>query len=243
MSFIDSPAVITGASKGIGREIAYGFARAQHRRPLLLIARSADKLEEVAEECRQFGAEEVQILPVDLTDPEALSNGGDTPAQFQQPGILVNNAGYYLPRPLAEINPKEFEEQWRFNTATAFYVIHHFLDAMKKRDRGLIVNICSISAVKGKGNCGAYSSAKHALLGMTRSLREELKPTGIGVTAINLGQTLSSSWDDIEVDPARIIDPKDVAGTIVHLTTLAPQTVIDEIIMTPQKGELPPEKS
>lgn len=240
--FSNSSIIITGAGKGIGREIALACAGQWHQRPLVLLARSEDKLKKVEDECLQAGAEQVMHRSIDLTDREAVANL-DLPEPFSSPGMVVNNAGYFLPKPISETTYQDYDALFKANVDSAYNVIQRFLDEMKKRDRALIINICSLSAIKGKGECGIYSSSKHALLGMTRSLREELKPTNVGVSAVNLGQTFSSSWDGVDVDPERIIDPADVARVVVMMAETAPQTNVDEIVITPQHGELPPEKS
>jgi short-subunit dehydrogenase len=104
----------------------------------------------------------------------------------------------------------------------------------------LILNICSIGSLQGLGESGAYSSAKHALLGYTRSLRDELKNTDIGVTAINLGQTHSPSWSESTMSPAKLINPSDVSSLIVQMTQLSPRTLVEEITIQPQHGRVEP---
>lgn len=239
--FSESSIIVTGAGKGIGRQIALSFAR-QLDRPLVLLARSKDKLEKVEKECIDLGAEQVMHYSIDLTDREAV-NDLELSEPFNRPGIVVNNAGYFLPKPISETTNQEYDTLFSSNVDSAYNVIQRFLDGMKKLNRALIINICSLSAVIGKGECGIYSSSKHALLGLTRSLREELKPTNVGVTAINLGQTYSSSWEGVVVDPKRIIDASDVGRMVVMMAEMAPQTTVDEIKVTPQHGELPPEQS
>ena len=82
--------------------------------------------------------------------------------------------------------------------------------------------------------------SKHALLGYTRSLRKELMETNIAVSAINLGQTYSTSWKDVDVDPKKLIDPEDVGKLIVSLSELSVQSVAEEIDLMPQGGEVNP---
>jgi short-subunit dehydrogenase len=82
--------------------------------------------------------------------------------------------------------------------------------------------------------------SKHALLGYTRSLRKELMKTNIAVTAINLGQTYSTSWHDVDIDPAKLIDPEDVGKLIIALSELSPRSIAEEITLMPQGGEVAP---
>ncbi len=238
MSFESSSIIITGASRGIGRSIATVFAeRTDH--PLVLIARSKEGLEETGQLCQEAGAAKVAVIPCDLTrekDTAKLS----LPESFPKPGIIINNAGSYLFKRLEETESDEFLEQIKTNLFSAVYVINRFLDDLKSLERALIVNICSVGALEGLKESGAYASSKHALLGYTRSLRKELMQSNIAVTAINLGQTKSTSWESSDVNPLLLIDPDDIAKLLVTLTELSPRTVADEIILKPQHGRVPP---
>lgn len=237
-SFADSSVVITGASRGIGRRIALAFA-AETAHPLFLIARDATALETVRRECLEAGAPAVETAVCDLTSADEINRL--SPSEVAEPGILVNNAGTFLLKPLQETDVTEFDREWAINTRAPFLLCRQFLPALKEIDRGLIVNITSVSALKGQARSGAYSSTKHALLGLTRSLRLELRRSQVAVTAINLGQTFSTSWEGVDVDPAELIDPDDVARLIVTLSRFSPRTVAEEITLQPQAGPRSPD--
>lgn len=238
MTYKNSSVLITGASQGIGRSIAITFA-ASTNRPLLLLARSKEKLSESKNLCEKAGASQVHILPCDATSETALSEV-HIPENFPEPSILINNAGGYLYKPVTETSNQEFSNQINLNLFTAVNVINRFLPGLRSFDRALIINICSVGALQGLGESGAYSSAKHALLGYTRSLRDELKQSDIGVTAINLGQTHSPSWDDSTMSPEKLINPSDVALLIVQMTKLSPRSLVEEITIQPQHGRVDP---
>ncbi len=238
MSYQKSSVLITGASQGIGRNISISFA-AQTNRPLLLLARNAENLEKTADLCREAGSKQVAVLVCDATSPTELQKLL-LPKGFPNPGIIVNNAGSYLYKKLEDTTNEEFQNQIDINLFTAVNVVQRFLPTLKKQDRALIVNICSVASLKGYGDSGAYSAAKHALLGYTRSLREELIETQIGVTAINLGQTHSSSWAGSDMNPTKLIHPTDVANLIVAISNLSPQSVVEEISIQPQHGKVTP---
>ncbi|WP_234572376.1 SDR family NAD(P)-dependent oxidoreductase [Rhodohalobacter sp. 614A] len=238
MSYKESSVLITGASQGIGRSIAITFA-ASTRRPLLLLARNQKNLEETKRLCEQTGAERVEILVCDATRMEDVLNV-IIPDGFPDPGILINNAGSYLYKSLSETTDEEFRHQMETNLFAAVHIVKRFLPSLRKLDRALIINICSVGALKGLSDSGAYSSSKHALLGYTRSLREELKITDIGVTAVNLGQTHSTSWEASDMSPERLINPTDVANLLVAISELSPRSVVEEIIIQPQHGKVPP---
>lgn len=238
MIYKDSSVLITGASQGIGRSIAITFA-ATTTRSLLLLSRSEDKLRETKDLCQKAGATNVAILACDATD-EAQLDALQIPDDMPAPGIIVNNAGSYLYKKVTETSAAEYQQQIDLNLFTAVNVINRFLPELRNFDRSLILNICSVGALQGLGESGAYSSAKHALLGYTRSLRDELKSTDIGVTAINLGQTHSPSWDESEMSPEMLINPSDVSALIVQMTQLSPRTLVEEITIQPQHGRVAP---
>lgn len=238
MSFEDSSVIITGASRGIGRSIAGSFA-AKTDHPLVLIARSEEGLAETQKICQEAGAQEVMAITCDLTIEKEVAEI-TIPESFPRPGIIINNAGSYLYKTLADTKPQEFLEEIKTNLMSAVYVTDRFMDDLRNRDRGLIINICSVGAIEGLRESGAYASSKHALLGYTRSLRKELMKTNIAVTAINLGQTKSTSWEGSDVNPLLLIDPDDIADLLVTLSQLSPRTVAEEMIIKPQHGRVPP---
>ncbi len=237
MNYKESSVLITGASQGIGRSIAITFA-AKTLRPLLLLARNRANLEETKELCEKAGAQHVEIISCDAVSSEEV-NGIELPEGFPKPGIVINNAGSYLYKPLSTTTNREFQHQIDVNMFTAVNVVNRFLPDMLNFDRALLVNICSVGSLRGLADSGAYSAAKHALLGYTRSLREELKNTNVAVTAVNLGQTHSTSWDESDMSPERLINPSDVATIIVTLTELTERTVLEEILIQPQHGRVP----
>jgi short-subunit dehydrogenase len=236
MRFKDSAVIITGGSKGIGLSIAKVFAR-NTQRPIVLLARNRDELEEAKRICESEGADKVDTVVADITDPNLIK---DIDFSEYNPGILVNNVGSFLFKNLANTSAEEFNQQFRVNTFGAFNITQKLLPGLKKLDRGFIVNICSEGSLKGLGDSGAYSMAKHALLGFTRSLRKELQSTQIAVSAFNLGQTYSTSWYDVDIAEEKLIDPEDVGKLIIALSKLSPRTVAEEIILTPQGGAVSP---
>lgn len=236
MDFEETAVIITGGSKGIGFSLAKVFSR-ETNRPIVLIARSKDELEEAKKVCLSEGASKVEIISADITKVESLANIDFSSCN---PGILINNAGSFLFKKLSDTSAEEFEGQFSINAFGAFNVTKAVLPELRKKQRALIVNICSMGSLQGLSGSGAYAMSKHALLGYTRSLRKELKKTKIGVTAINLGQTYSTSWHDVDIEPERLIDPEDVGRLIVSLSNLSVRSVAEEIILMPQGGEVPP---
>jgi short-subunit dehydrogenase len=238
MIFDQQPVLITGASQGIGRSIAITFAK-ETNRPLILMARNHENLAETKTLCEAEGSNRVELIACDATDAEAVKNIM-LPDDLPDPSLLINNAGSYLYKPLETTTEEEFRHQINVNLFTAVNITSRFLPSLKKMERGLIVNISSVGATRGLAESGAYSAAKHALMGYTRSLRKELLGTNIGVTALNLGQTHSPSWSGSSVSPVDLIDPKDVANLIVAIFGLSSRSVVEELLLQPQHGKVPP---
>lgn len=230
--------VITGASRGIGRRIAQAFAR-ETDYALLLIARTESDLKDTQTICRNIGDNHIVFTALDATDPKAVQKI-KVPEDFPTPKIIINNAGSFLLKPLQKTTHEEFAQQVQANLFSAVNITNYFLNDLKSKPNGLVLNICSVGAVEGLEDSGAYSASKHALLGYTRSLRQELMETEVGVTAINLGQTQSTSWEGSLIDRDLLIDPDDVANIILNLTQLSPRTVVEEILVKPQHGRVPP---
>lgn len=236
MSFENGSVIITGGSKGIGLSIAKVFSRKTDC-PIVLLARNKKELEQARKECIAEGAIHVEIITVDLLDNESLTS---IDFKSMNPRILVNNAGSYLFKKSQDTSLSEFENQFRINTLGAFNITKILVPELLKKKRGLVVNICSQASIIGFADSGAYAMSKHAMLGYTRSLRKELMDANVAVTAINLGQTFSTSWKDLDVDPNDLIDPEDVGRLIVTLSELSPRSVVEEIILSPQGGDVSP---
>lgn len=236
MSFKKSSVLITGGSKGIGLSIAKMFAEKTDH-PLVLIARNTSDLEKAKQQCLDWGAPKVETISADLTSEKEIAA---IDFRLLKPGILVNNAGVFLFKQLADTTAEEFDRQYRLNTFSTFNITKQVLPVLKEQERGLIVNICSQASKKGYGDSGAYTMSKHALLGYTRSLRKELAKTNIAVTAINLGQTYSTSWEGVDIETEKLIDPEDVGRMIVSLSELSARSVVEEIDIMPQGGEVKP---
>ncbi|MEM1042403.1 MAG: SDR family oxidoreductase [Bacteroidota bacterium] len=229
--------VITGASQGIGAAVAEAFAAEDGTR-LALVARTEAKLDAVAAECRRLGAE-AAVFPCDVTDDEAVAAmADDVNLRLGTPDVLVNNAGAFLPGGLLDLDPADFRAQVDVNLTSAYLVTRAFLPAMLERGRGDLFFMASVAAIRGYPGGAAYCAAKHGLLGLARAVREETKGTGLRVTTLLPGATLTASWEGTDLPPARFMPPEDIAHALVDLHKLTGRTVAEEIILRPQRGDI-----
>jgi len=230
-------AVITGASQGIGRAVALTLADEPDAR-LALWARTELKLEDTAEACREHGAEAL-VQPTDVTDEDAVRRSAhEVLDQWDAPDVLVNNAGTFQPGLLAETTTDAFREQVEVNLTSAFTVTSAFLEPMQGAGRGHVFFMASVASIKGYPNGGAYGPAKHGLLGLARTLREETKETGLRVTALLPGATYTPSWQQSDLPAERFIDPDDVAHTLRDIYHLSERAVVEEVLLRPQRGDV-----
>ncbi|MDX1546354.1 MAG: SDR family oxidoreductase [Rhodothermales bacterium] len=229
--------VITGASQGIGRSVAEVFAAEPDVR-LALLARSADRLEATAEACRAHGAE-AAAYPCDVTDDAAVH---ETAQQILDawgpPDVLVNNAGFFEPGGIAETPPASFRAQVAVNLTSAFVVTQAFLGPMLTRGRGHVFFLGSVASIRGYPSGAAYCAAKHGVLGLARALREETKDRGVRVTTLLPGATLTPSWEGVDLPEERFMPAEDIAHALLGAYRLSPRSVVEELLLRPQLGDV-----
>lgn len=230
--------VVTGASQGIGEAVARAFAAAVPGVRLALLARNAANLDRVAAAVRDAGAHAL-ALPTDVTDEAATDDAARAVAdRWGSADVLVANAGLFRPGPLLDTSLADFRDQIDANLTSAFLTTRAFLPAMQAARRGLVVYTGSIASIKGYAGGGAYTAAKHGLLGLARVVREETKAHGVRVTTLLPGATRTPSWDGTAEPDERFMPPEDVAAAVVDVWRLSPRTVVEEILLRPQLGDL-----
>lgn len=186
-------AVVTGASRGIGRAIALDLARAGA--DIVLVARSEDRLREVADRVRELGRE-AHVVPCDVTDPDAVAlaatRAGTAVGEVH---ILVNAAGIGIWKPFLEITPDEHEAMMATNYWGTFWWIRHVLPAMAERGTGVIVNISSGAGKFAFGVTSGYSASKFAVTGLSEALYREHRSRGVRVCCLHPGSVRTDFWD------------------------------------------------
>lgn len=177
--------VLTGASSGIGRATALEMARRGAN--VVLAARRAERLDEVAAECRALGA---RVLTV-VTD---VTNAGDCRRLIETAGkvdVLVNNAGFAVFGSVVDMNADVVREMMDTNYLGAFYCTQAVLPQMLERRAGSIVNVSSITGLMGYARMSAYCASKFALTGFTEAVRDEVFARGVRVALVCPGTTIT----------------------------------------------------
>lgn len=152
--------------------------------------------------------------------------------------VLINNTGLFIPGQVHNEAAGVFEKIIDTNLMSAYRLTRGFVKGMIERRSGHLFNMCSIASITAYPNGGAYAVAKHALYGMTRVLRQELMPHNVKVTAILPGATLTDSWAGTDLPPERFIKSEDVAEAVWAAYSLSEGTVLEELIIRPQLGDI-----
>lgn len=229
--------LVTGASQGIGRASAVAFARLEGAQ-LALVSRNESLLQETLALCREEGVEADYFL-CDVTDEAAVAGMAEAVRErFGTPDVLINNAGLFQPGRAAEMTVETFREQIEANLTSAFVVTHAFLREMMDRGRGHLFYMCSVASVTAYPGGAAYCAAKHGLLGLARVIRAETREQGLRVTAVMPGATFTRSWEDADLPEERFMPPEDVAESLVDVYGLSSRSVVEEILLRPQLGDV-----
>jgi short-subunit dehydrogenase len=230
--------VVTGGTKGIGRAVADKFASQGF--DVALCARNKEELAKAEEQIKKIrGDINVFARSVDMADKLQVNSFTDFIQNLNRPvDVLVNNAGYFLPGSISTEPEGTLESMIHANLYSAYYTTRGLVGKMKSNKDGHIFNICSIASIKAYSNGGSYAITKFAMLGFSKCLREELKDFGIRVTAVMPGATKTASWDGVDLPEERFMKIEDVADTIYSAYSLSRRSVVEEIIIRPQLGDI-----
>jgi short-subunit dehydrogenase len=236
MKTLIKTALITGASKGIGKAIAIGLAELGYQ--TILIGRNSGDLKKVKQEIIEKSGPEPVVLELDLTDSQKVKETVDEIIQeFSRIEILVNNAGIHFGGTL-ELSEPDFRKMLDTNLTAQFVILQEVVPVMKKQKSGYIFNVASRSAKVGFAGSGGYCASKFGLLGLNESLYRELTPQGIKVTALcpawvntNMAKEAGTS-----LQPEEMIQPEDLFKTIRWLLELSPGACVKEVVITNPKS-------
>ena len=224
-------AIVTGASRGIGKTIAVALGKEKMR--LALLARSTDQLQEVVGHIRAAGGEAIAV-PCDLMNSDAVEASlNKVYQQFDSLDVLINNAGIFLEKPIAEIKLEEWDRVLRINLTASFLICQSAFLKMKDRKSGRIIAIASSASTQGFIHQAGYCASKHGLLGFMRCLSIEAKPHNVHVHTICPGgvrtDLLKGTYMGERVSQSAIIEPENIADLVLFLVRQPGNIDIPEI--------------
>jgi short-subunit dehydrogenase len=230
--------VITGASQGIGAAIARAFSADIAGVKLALVARSGANLAAVAKSCAGLGATP-EIFVCDVSNEAAVTGlEASVRGRFGAVDVLINNAGKYVGAPFLETSVAEFDRMLAANLRSLFLVTRAFAPGMVRRRRGDIFNMGSIAGIAALPGASAYSAAKFGVAGLSKAMRAEFRDKGVRVCCVHPGATMSPSWKGSGVPAKRMMPAEDVAQAFLALYRMSRRTVVEEIVLRPQLGDL-----
>ena len=231
-------ALITGASRGIGRRTAERLAAKGWN--LLLVSRSGEQLEELATQCRAHGVE-VSCQSLDLTDASSIAAGvADLLQQGQAPSVLINNAGAAYTGDLLAMPLERWQWLLQLNLTSVMQVCAAAVPAMRDNGGGLVINISSHAARNAFPQWGAYCVTKAALASFTRCLAEEERSHGIRACTLTLGAVNTPLWDaetvQSDFDRRAMLSVDQAADALVSLVEQPTNQVIEDLTLMPAAG-------
>ncbi|MBP6506534.1 MAG: SDR family oxidoreductase [Opitutaceae bacterium] len=230
--------LITGASQGIGAAIAKVFAQEVRGARLVLVARNQSKLAAVTRACAKAGVV-AECFPCDVADEVSVAAMAQAvKKRFGTVDVLINNAGAFTTAPFVKTGIAEFDRMIAVNLRSAFLVTQAFLPAMLRRKSGDIFFMSSIAGLGAYPNAAAYCAAKFGVTGLAKVLRAETKDKGVRVCCVHPGATWSPSWEGSGVKAERIMPAGDIARAILEVYQLSRRTVVEEIVLRPQLGDV-----
>lgn len=218
-------ALVTGASKGIGKSIS--IALASHGARVVLTSRSKKQLEQVR---GLIG--EATVIPADISKEEDIhSLFSSVEKRFGKLDILVNSAGVGYFGKFADFSIEEFDRLMAVNVRGTYLCCQHALRMMISKRGGHIINLSSVVGFRGYPNQSAYSASKHGIMGFTKSLAVEAQEYGVRVSVICPG-VVDTDFGKLvrpDLDDSVLIPPHDIAVTVLYLLSLSDRTMVDQV--------------
>lgn len=226
-----SVALVTGASRGIGRAIALRLA--ELGAAMAICARDKSALAAVESEVKTLGVPvHSQITDVTRVN-EVASLVGSTEAALAPISILVNNAGIGLFGPAHEKSEAEWDRVLNTNLKSVFLVSRAVVPSMIRRGGGDIVNISSLGGRNAFAGGGIYCASKWGLQGLSACMAEDLREHGIRVSVVCPGSVATGFSGRSPKDPSKALTPADVAHAVAMIVTQGPQSFVSEVQLRP----------
>lgn len=192
-------ALVTGSASGFGRLIALELAKAGYM--VLATMRNVERADALVESAKENGyLEQIEILNLDVTDQSSILQAADRVLELGRLDLLVNNAGFAMSGFVEEASTDEYRNQFETNFFGLVAVTQQLIPIMREQRKGKIINISSISGLIGFPGLSPYVASKHAVEGLSESLRIELQPFNIDVCVIEPGSYQTNIWISGRVD-------------------------------------------
>ena len=222
--------VISGAGRGVGRSIALALAPEKTR--LVLVARTITELEEVKVQVEELGGTAI-VCPTDISDPHQIQvMADDTLKAFQTVDVIINNAGWSPPlRPIQDTTIEDWNYVLNVNARGTFLITKAFLPTLLAKQNGHVINISSVTGVRGVATASAYCMSKAAQLAFGQSLLAEVRSEGIHVTNLTSEPVdTRMRWEITPNYPTdRVIQPDDVGQIVVSILKMNDKVLLDDI--------------
>lgn len=228
-------ALVTGASAGIGRATAIALGRAGYA--VGVCARAREPLDRLLDELRGEGISAAGT-PCDVANPADVTALVEHVEDALGPvDVLVNNAGVGVVKPFSELTLEEWDRTFATNVRSLYVVTRAVLPGMRARRNGFVVNVASLAGRAGFKGGTAYAASKHAVLGFSSSLLQEVRQEGVRVLAVCPGSVDTAMRRDqamFGATPAeRMLRAEDVAAIIVDALSLPPRALVSELDIRP----------
>lgn len=229
--------VVTGGTKGIGRALVLKFA--ENGFNIITCSRKLADLEVLKEEVEKLYPSQVFIQAADLSKKEEVASFSEFVLKATpKVDVLVNNTGVFLPGSIQDEPEGNLEMMMNTNLFSAYHLTRRLLPAILPHKKGHIFSMSSIAGITAYASGGSYSITKYAMQGFTKCLREELKEEGVKVTAVIPGATFTASWEGVDLPHERFMKAEDVADSVWSAYALSDRTVVEEIVLRPQLGDI-----
>ena len=231
-------ALVTGASRGIGCAIARALL--DEGAHTFLVSRRREAVRKLAAAWNAAGGR-AEALSADVTREREVNRLiARVKKRSGRLDILINNAGVFTYKPFGKTTLEDWRSNIDTNLTGTFLCTRAALPLLKRKRGGHILNIISVAGREGYENCSAYCASKFGALGLSRVLAEELRPFGIRVTAILPGPVRTKMVQKLglRVPKGRILEPEDVARTVVEALTQPQRASLEEIVLRPARGSL-----
>lgn len=229
--------LVTGASRGIGKDIAISLSK--EGATVILTARDRGLLGQVEDIIKEKGGN-CSVIPADFYREEDIDGlFSEIEKRYERLDVLINNAAMGLYGRLEDFPIENLDKMFKVNVRAVYLICQKALGMMIPAKRGHIINISSVVGFKGYPNLSAYTATKHAVTGMSKSLAAEVQQYGISVSIISPGgvDTDFAAQARPDLDRSILIPTSDISNTVIYLLTLSDNSMVDEIYIRRRTGK------